>query len=68
MSELDPGTGIRCFFDPVGTDSGYEIGLFRIPDLGYRSGSRNSDTVPDPGTRIPFRIRIPDPTPIILRA
>jgi hypothetical protein len=34
IADPDPGSGIRCLFDPL--DPGSGIGFFRIPDLGSR--------------------------------
>ncbi len=40
VADPDPGSGIRCLFDPLIRDPGS-----RIPDPGSR--------IPDPGSRIP---------------
>ncbi len=36
VADTDPGSGIRCLFDPWIRDSGSRVGFFRIPDLGSR--------------------------------
>jgi hypothetical protein len=36
VADPDPGSEIRCLFDPWIRDPGSGIGLFRIPDLGSR--------------------------------
>ena len=36
VADPDPGSGIRCLFDPWIRDLGSGIGFFRIPDLGSR--------------------------------
>ncbi len=42
VADPDPGSGIRCLFDPWIRDLGSGIGFFRIPDPGSR--------IPDPKT------------------
>ncbi len=54
VADQEPGSGIRCLFDPWIRDPGPGIGFFRIPDPGSR--------ISDPGSRIPdLGSRIPDP-------
>jgi hypothetical protein len=36
VKDPDPGSGIRCLFDPFDPDPGSGIGFFRTPDLGSR--------------------------------
>ncbi len=42
VADPDPGSGIRCLFDPWIRDPGSGIGFFRIPDPGSRI------CIPDP--------------------
>jgi hypothetical protein len=37
LSVADPGSGIRCLFDPWIRDPGSGIGFFRIPDYGSQT-------------------------------
>jgi hypothetical protein len=55
VADPDPGSGIRCLFDPWIwdiRDPGSGIGFSRIPDLGSRISDPGS-RIPDLGSRIP---------------